>query len=197
MRVAIDLDGVCYEFQRTYRYMANLYLHSNMPPVDDFWFEWDACDEYTGKDGKKWMWTEGVKKGLFRYGHMTTGARHGLEVLAHEGHELVIVTHRPAIATPDTVDWLSLYFQDLQYNLHILSNGEPKTSVKWDVLVDDKYSNVEDVGFGRTGILFGRTWSECAHDPDVIVADGWKEVVDAVRNEGQRKAPLIRQRHGA
>ena len=74
----MDLDGVCYEFQRTYRYMLREYRGVDMPPVEEFWTHWDAQKAYGTPADHDWMWSGGVKKGLFRYGHMVTGARKGL-----------------------------------------------------------------------------------------------------------------------
>lgn len=188
MRIAVDLDGVCYEFQRTYRYMMRAHRLVAMPPVDEFWTEWDAQLKYGLQEDHDWMWTKGVDLGLFRYGHMVTGARRALEYLVTMGNELVIVTHRPARATPDTVDWLSLYMKGLPYELVILSNGEPKTTVKWDVLIDDKGSNIRTAAeAGRRGILFSRPWNTKAHWPwelieYIDVAEGWEEVINVIRS---------------
>lgn len=189
MRIAVDLDGVCYEFQRTYRYMMREYLRVEMPPVDQFWHHWDAQMQYGEIADHKWMWAQGVERGLFRYGHMVTGARRGLEALYDMGHDLVIVTHRPANATPDTVDWLSLNLKGLPYSLHILSGGENKASVDWDVLIDDRPENIQAAqDCGRIGILFSQPWNE---NYDWIRAGarratGWKETVDVVRSLGAR-----------
>jgi len=189
MKIAIDLDGVCYEWQRTYRYIANEYLGTKMPPVDEFWTRWDAADEYTGKQGKSWMWSKGVEKGLFRYGHMTTGCRVALDKLAYD-NELIIVTHRPAMAVNDTLEWLSFYMKGIPLaGVHILTNQEPKTSVVADILIDDKPENtIEWAREGRIAYLFDRPWNqEVRPQAGIFRCKDWQDVVhktevfDAIR----------------
>lgn len=184
MIIAVDLDGVCYEFQKTYRYMLREHRGVEMPPLDEFWDCWDAYKAYGTEADHEWMWTWGVERGLFRYGHMTTGARLGLEALVTDGHEIKVVTHRIADATPDTVDWLSLYFNKLPYTLSILSNGEDKHSVDAGVLIDDRYSIVDGwCAQGRWGIVFKRAWSEIKDcSPNLHVANDWKGVLAVVRS---------------
>ncbi len=184
MRIGVDLDGVCYEFQRTYRYMLRQEFDINIPPVKDFWTEWNACDQYTTKAQRGWMWGKGVEQGLFRYGHMVTGARIGLQALHDAGHKLVIVTTRPANAVSDTLDWVSLYFKGIPLDgLHILSQGESKASVTGDLLIDDKPENVSEWAqvVPRQAILFDQPWNQDAFtDFGVIRAKGWGEVVKTV-----------------
>lgn len=161
VRIAVDLDGVVYEWQRTYRYMMREYRGVELPPVEDFWFYWNAPDQFTTPEDRKWMWSEGVRRGLFRYGHMWKGARIGLEALRDAGYALSIVTHRPEQAVSDTLEWAALYLKDIPlYGFSILSNGEAKTDVPWDILVDDKPENIDDaLDAGREGLLFDQPWN--------------------------------------
>ena len=140
---AIDIDGVLYEFQRTYAYMLREYRGVDVPPVDEWWTEWDSIWKHGTREDRKWMWTEGVALGLFRYGHVITGAIAGVQRLVRMGHDVCVVTHRPATAVQDTLDWLS--YVRLPFSaVHILSRNEPKTTVKFDLLVDDKPQNIAD-----------------------------------------------------
>jgi 5'(3')-deoxyribonucleotidase len=183
LRSAVDLDGVLYEFQRTYRYMIREYRGVEMPPVAEFWTTWDAQKQYGTPADHRWMWDEGVKRGLFRYGHMVTGGRRGLERLAEDGHELIIVTSRPESAVNDTMEWCSLLLKDIPIvGFHILSNGERKTSIDWDVLIDDRPENIEDaLSAGRKAVLFQQPWND-NYITLAQEANGWKEVPDAIRS---------------
>lgn len=187
MRIAVDLDGVVYEFQRTFRYMMREYRGIEMPPVEEFWFAWDSQKQYGTEEDHAWMWSEGVAQGLFRYGHMWQGARIGLQALHDAGHELLVVTHRPESAVTDTLDWVAYHFRDIPLvGCDILSGGQPKTSVKWDAIVDDKPENVvEALASNRRGLLFNQPWNQKYH----IVAServyGWKGVVDAASRRGR------------
>lgn len=176
MRIAVDLDGVVYEWQRTARYMLNTYRNAKLPPVSEFWFTWDAPKDRLPREDWRWLWDEGVKLGLFRYGHMTTGARVGMQELVRQGHKLSIATSRPSHAVNDTVDWVSLYFKDIPLEgIHILSQSQPKSVVDADILIDDRPENIiEWERAGRHGIVYDRPWNQ-----DCVAlwrATSWKAV---------------------
>lgn len=177
MRVGLDLDGTCYAFQRTYAYMLRAHHGLDIPPIEEWWTSWDAQKQWGTKDVHSWMWNEGVKKGLFRYGHMIKDTRVALEQLVTNGHKLVVVTTRPENAVQDTLDWVSLFFKDIPLSgLHILSNEAPKTTVEWDVLVDDRIQNYQEAwSAGRLAVLFDQPWNRDAEA--FYRARGWKEAV--------------------
>lgn len=195
MRIVVDLDGVLYEFDKTARYMLREYL--GLPDLDTEAQYWDDIKDRVPKSAWRWLWNEGVELGLFRYGHMVQGARRGLETLSAQGHELVFATHRPKQAVSDTVDWLSLYLKGVPYTgLHFMSNGEKKSTIPGDVLIDDKPENVVDwYYFGDgAGILFDRPWNrelEAEFPDGLYIARGWGE---AVRKVGSFKGPRVRVR---
>lgn len=187
MHIAVDLDGVCYEWQRTYRYMMRTYRGVEMPEVHEFWHEWDAQKQFGESDDHKWMWIGGVMRGLFRYGHMVQGCRVGLDSLVADGHSLSIVTTRPRAAAQDTMEWITFFFKGIPLEgIHILPN-KLKTSVEWDLIIDDKPEVIEDAWLnGRKAVLFQQPWNATYEIParDVTVAYGWPQVkgaVDALR----------------
>jgi len=190
MKIAVDLDGVCYEWQRTYRYMLREYRGVQLPPVDQFWFSWNASDEFTTAADRKWIWSEGVRLGLFRHGHVWKGTILGIAALKQSGHELVVVTHRPRTAIRDTINWLDHHFGAMEpypwSGINILSNGEPKHSIYAELLIDDKPENVigwVDAGQSRKAIIFDQPWNrEMNWHPRILRAVGWASVVDAVTN---------------
>lgn len=182
MKVAVDLDGTAYDWQRTVRYMLNNYRGCEIPPLEDFWFHWDAVDQYTTEEDRDWLWTEGIRLGLYRYGHVTQGAILGLQKILRRNHELLVVTHRPQSAVQDTIDWLS-YIKIPWAEIHILSDGEPKTSVTADVLIDDKVENVREwQAAGRKGLLFDRPWNWYHADARGLErVKGWEGVLVALK----------------
>ncbi len=180
----MDLDGPVFDFHRTYRYMIREYRGVEMPPVSEFWTHWNAQEQYGHQGDHDWMWTEGVKQGLFRYGHMTTGARMGLQQLSVDGHKLIIVTHRPEAAVTDTLDWVALMFKDIPLaGFNILSDGQPKSSVRADILIDDKPENcIEWRGTKREpSILWDAPYNQEVAEAGVLRARTWKDVVEIVR----------------
>lgn len=186
MKIAVDLDGVCYEWSRTARYMLREYLGLDIHGEAQTW-DWNI-DEGVSKPDWDWLWSDGVKQGLFRYGHMVKGARLGLESLIRQGHTIEIATHRPANAVNDTLDWLSLYFRDIPvHGIHILSNGEPKSSVACDLLIDDKMQNATEwVKSGRPALQFMRPWTE--DEPLAWKVGSWAYVPSVVRTIEQTEA---------
>lgn len=155
--IGVDLDGVVYQFHSAWAYMLRTYRGVVMPPENQW--QWDTPDVYGSEEDREWLWTEGVRLGLFRYGHIEKGAIVGLRALS-EKHEVVAVTHRPRVAVPDTLAFLS--YANLPWSgVHILSEKQPKTSVAWDVLIDDKPENIEDaVHHARAAVLFKQPWNQ-------------------------------------
>lgn len=175
MKVAVDLDGVCYEFERTARYMLREYrgaiglIHESE--------HWDWIKHRTSDADWRWLWSDGVQLGLFRYGHCVAGSIIGLMRLS-QSHELLAVTHRPQTAVPDTLAWLA-YNKVPWSAVHILSDGEPKSGISADILIDDKAENVLDwAEDGRGAILFDQPWNcSLAASPRIQRVFGWKGVM--------------------
>ena len=200
MRIAIDLDGVCYEWDRTARYMLRTYR--GCTGLDGESESWWSIKQIVKPDDWQWLWSEGVKHGLFRYGHMVKDTRWALDKLA-QYHDLVIVTHRPESAVQDTIDWISLYFKEIPLSgLSILSNGEPKSNIHADLLIDDKPQNVwEWTNKDRSAILFAQPWNEssslsfCPPDCEpkvdqghIFRAQGWGDVLTVLTARGEMVA---------
>ena len=181
MRIAVDMDGTIYCWQRTVCYMMREYRGATIPAGLEWWTSWDSHKEFTTSDDNKWLWKEGVELGLFRYGHMVKGARRGLEALRDDGHTFIIATSRPENATSDTIDWLSLYFKGIPLAGIVIGN-EPKRTIKADLLIDDRVENVVDWKAGRPAILFDQPWNREAPDSiGVHRAKGWGETIAKVR----------------
>ena len=186
MRIGIDLDGVLYEWSKTARYMLREYKgYSRSGPMGAESTSWEYIKEHIEPKDWDWLWKEGVELGLFRYGHVVTGAQSGVRALREASHTVEVVTHRPSSSVPDTIAWLGLFQKPeagvVFDGIHILTNGERKSSVGTDVLIDDKPSNIEDVvGHGKRAILFDREWNQGAKPAGSVRAYGWEHVVKLV-----------------
>jgi len=199
VRIAIDLDGVTYEFERTARYMLReLRGYADVKELQTESTEWDYIPNHIGSDDWRWLWDEGIELGLFRYGHVSTGAIVGLRALLKAKHDLLVVTHRPRKAVPDTLAWLS-YINIPFSEVHILSDGQRKSSVAADLIIDDKWENVREwAQRDRHAILFDRPWNQDHYDTDQITrAFGWGKVVDAVQDVGLRLTQGVSKRDAA
>lgn len=190
-RIVVDVDGVMYNWDKTARYMMRTYRgHQNNVAMHIASQDWNWIQNNVSKDDWHWLWNRGVKQGLFRYGHLISGAVKGLQDLLARGHKLVICTHRPESAVKDTLAWLNLLNIPFA-GIYILSDGRPKTSVKGDILIDDKPENVEAwAGDGRWAVLLDQPWNSSSFTLSAELTDtqqyylvrayGWDGVVNLV-----------------
>jgi 5'(3')-deoxyribonucleotidase len=186
--ITCDLDGVGYAFQKTYNYMMRTYRGIDMPHGTEWIDEWDAWDRYTKEEDRRWIWTEGVAQGLFRYGFMIKDFRWGLEELASDGHEFYIATARPANARQDTFDWCQLFLKDLPIRSIVVGATNKWEVARSDLLIDDNIDNVKN--WRGNAILFDQPWNRSlALEPvagfqlRIVRAKGWTGVVDTVRGK--------------
>lgn len=186
MRIALDCDGPLYEWDKTARYMLReIRGNTGLEEPSHEWFGPNQTWHNVTNADYDWLWTNGVGLGLFRYGHVVTGAILGVRELAKD-HELIVVTSRPRIAIRDTLAWLS--YVELPFSgIHILSAGESKATIGADCLVDDYAENVESfTKIGRVGILFDRPWNQSIDEASIGAyrAQGWLGkggVIDVIR----------------
>lgn len=187
MRIGIDLDGVLYEYDKTARFMLRHYKgHSESGPMGAPSTSWNYIQEHIPAEDWKWLWSEGIALGLFRYGHVVTGSQSAIRDIRSAGNTVIVITHRPSEAVPDTIAWLDLFQKPeagvVLDGIHILSSGEPKSSVQADLLIDDKPSNLDDwIGHGRRGILFDRDHNQGAKPAGSERAYGWHDATRIVK----------------
>lgn len=164
MRIGLDIDGVMYTWDRTARYMLRKVL-PNSPYIDTLREEsqsWDWIKDKVSPEHWDWLWTEGIRLGLFRYGNLHTGTIQAVRRLAELG-EVILITHRPRAAVTDTLAWLAFLNLPLA-GVHILTDQQPKSIVcpQCDVYVDDKWENVQDLytnTHAKAVCLMRRPWN--------------------------------------
>jgi len=186
-RIGLDLDGVVYDWQRTYKYLLSEHRGVDFPDGLEWWDEWNAPDRYTTAEDRKWLWSEGVRLGLFRYGNLYRGAIDGIAALASFG-DVEVVTHRPKQAVRDTCHFLA-GLPDVFAGIHVLTNQEPKSSVGCDVYVDDGPHVAQDIiAAGKRVVLVDRPWNRDAfpfnepHPSRLVRAYDWPGIVATVRD---------------
>lgn len=189
MRIGVDLDGVCYQWTKTARYMLREILpnspYSKDGPLGQECNRWDYIKDNIKPEHNKWLWSEGIKLGLFRHGHLFPGTIKALRQLDKLGR-LVAITQRPERAASDTFAWIN--FHQLPFReVHVLQ-GESKTSVaKCDIYIDDKPDNLLDLGrvFPRSVLaLPDRPWNEDFRERDfgIYRTYSWDNFLDMARN---------------
>ena len=176
-RIALDLDGVCYNYSATAVFLLNHYKGYNLD-----WTEtnsWDWLKEQVSNNDWLWLWSGGVREGLFRYGSLIKGAAEGVKELSKFG-KICAVTSRPTSAINDTLEWLAFMKWPVA-EVHILSNGENKAQVRPDLAIDDAPHNIEDYVLSDIpSILFMQKhnrWYTGFHDNLMYRAEGWKDVL--------------------
>lgn len=177
--VAIDLDGVVYDWGGTVRYLMRQHHGIDLPVSSS----WDYVEHNVPPEAWSWLWREGIELGLFKYGHHLKGSVDGLRELA-EIASLRVVTMRPRSALMDTLRFVE-GLPDVFDGVHFLTDGEPKSSVACDIYLDDAPHVVNEVvAAGRRVVLFDQAWNQ-PDGPDelpfgVVRAFGWHDVPFAV-----------------
>lgn len=170
VRIAIDLDGVLYNWEKTARFMLEQEFGYHLDVSDS----WTYLPDHVSAEAWHWLWHDGVREGLFRYGHVVKGGVRAVRQLYEEGHELYAVTHRPVSSVRDTHAWLD--FMQLPFRKrYVLSDGRPKWKVAADLLIDDKPENVREwTERGRYAILFRQPWNDGVVGTQKLwIAQGW------------------------
>lgn len=183
---SLDLDGVAYEWDKTARYMLRRRISArgeNPPPqLSVASNHWNAIQEVVSTSDWEWLWTGAIKDGLYRYGHVVTGAIEGVQALNNLG-DVVAVTHRPKAAVHDTLTWLSFMFDKAPLaGVHIQSNGQKKSEVvpRPDAYIDDAIHVAKDILLHTDSsvILFDTPENQDAPlSVKLYRAVGWQEVV--------------------
>jgi uncharacterized HAD superfamily protein len=105
------------------------------------------------------------------------GAKQALDALAAAGHEIQIVTHRPAETHHLTQQWLDSH--GMYYDGYVADVPDNKAAVTGDVLIDDFHGNVADaVDAGMHGVLFDRPYTERVGHEQATRVSTWADVLD-------------------
>lgn len=189
----LDLDGVVYHYDRTARYMLRRHIEDDGREVPAALHEpsrhWDWVRDHVSAEDWHWLWDTGVKRGLFRYGHVVGGAIEGVQALNQLG-DVIAVTSRPKQAVHDTLVWLATMFDKAPLSgLVINSHGQSKSDVRPapDVFIDDGAHFVDDLLRNTSAhvIMYDQPWNEgyfarLDYGHRFTRAHGWREVVATV-----------------
>ena len=175
MRVAIDLDNTCLEWQD---HWADLYME---------WFDveilpsqlttWTACLDATHftSMGEFYRWFD--KANGWRTQPYVPGAAGALYLLQQERIKFLFVTSRPADTHGHTADWAwrewgaVVDFKDNR-SKHVTSAG---------LWIDDSPEVIESlVENGKPVVRFARPWNEHVTATDLVAHD-WAEALEHIR----------------
>jgi len=179
LRIMVDLDEVCYDFEGASRFLLREHFGVTVPSPSRYWaFTKDYLAQQGLPEAWNWLWTEGVKRGLFRHGNLISGAAKGVNDLAAYG-DIVVITARPRTAGPDTLGWLSWHGLPT-YEVHILGPHQKKSDVLpyCDLYIDDSMANCFDLQDNTTGkvLCWSRPWNAGAEG--LTRVQNWEECVE-------------------
>lgn len=183
MKIALDLDGVCYNWDKTARYMLRRKLTQERRPIPTELFSpsrhWDSIQQAIEPADWDWLWDEAINLGLYRYGHCEKGAIEGVEALGKLG-DLMIVTSRPHKAYKDTRDWVSFMFDRAQVGALIFNDN--KHEVEADLYIDDgPHHALKLHEMGKQIIVFQKPWNDKLPFSVGTQVNNWQAIVDTVK----------------
>lgn len=200
MRIAIDLDGVCYDFTAAFRRTVRRHrpgmTSTDMPDATrwEFYKDWGLT---TNEFFDLCSW--GIKdRIIFGKGVPFTGTQEALETLRSRGDQIVFVTDR-ANLDPNQSDlikdltcrWLDRHrIMQTQDELHF--EGD-KTKVDWDVLLDDKVENYDAaLAAGRDCWLFDRPYNRDTSFLSTVIRNRVKTWFQFIQRMEERRNKLLR-----
>lgn len=187
LRFGIDIDGVMYMWDKTARYMLRTERGYSRDVLGMESSYWNEIKEKVKTEDWEWLWSEGVRLGLFRYGHLFTGSIEAIRALDKLG-DVILITHRPRNAVQDTFDWIS-YMRLPILEAYVFTNMEAKSAVKCDLYVDDKPENCIDFNDNTDGLPLlwtqasnaGFGFLETKREDRIVRIDTWQEVLSHAR----------------
>lgn len=195
-RIGVDLDGVIYKWTETARFLLKWRFGVEVGES----LHWDYIKEQITESQWLWLWQAdedgGVGRGLFRQGHCYKGSFETLKELSLLG-DIVIITHRPKSAIPDTLDWLA--FNKIPAStVHLMYREEPKSSVKPEcqIYVDDKAENCIDLAENTDGLvcLWSRPWNagdQKKLPKDIQIIDSWDRFLELAKEQAWKHEPVL------
>jgi hypothetical protein len=107
MRLGIDLDGVVANFTKGWMWFYNREFGAELSVEDSRrWNDLVDLTHFADID-EFWQWSSDLDgRSVFWHLEPFPGAVEALDGLAEEGHEIVVVTTKPAFAVDDTHEWI-------------------------------------------------------------------------------------------
>ncbi len=192
MKIGIDIDEV---------------LANHMEKLNEFYYL-KKGKKYSEKDYKSYNWWEtwGIsreeaedidreykKSELFSSIQPIPGAVDAVRELSKD-NELFVVTSRHTSAEQKTKEWILKHFPFVE--LKILHSGDfwggrkSKADVCKEnhikILIDDHEKYARDCSkIGIKVLLFDKPWNQGVEGENIIRVNGWKEVLEVIKNENR------------
>lgn len=178
-RILVDVDGtLCFNLPRLCEFVEREYgVEISREEITDWSFQFEEID--VGITDVITQLFDEYPEWFLADLEPVPGAREALDSLAATGHEIQIVTHRPAETHHLTQQWLDE--QGMYYDGYVEDVPENKAEVTGDVLIDDFHGHIADaVDAGMQGILFDRPYTEEVGHEQAIRVSTWTDVIAAL-----------------
>ncbi|MGH3440877.1 MAG: 5' nucleotidase, NT5C type [Nitriliruptorales bacterium] len=177
LRLGIDLDGVCADFNVGWTRRYNAAFGTGLVHTDVV--AWDGVVGLTHFEDMDefWSWARAERPSFFRDLPVVPGALETLQELARRRHRIVVITAKPRWAVPDTLAWLAEHELPVD-EVHFTFD---KPSVPADVYLDDAPSFLRGLVERRPGATvcrFVRPWNEPVGG--AVDVAGWTEFAEVV-----------------
>ncbi len=179
MRVGIDLDGVVADFNAGWMRLHADEFGSDLVP--EMVTGWDGLHELAGFADMEafWTWAQGtdLRPSIFRHLELFDGAATTMRALADAGHEIAIITAKPAWSVPDTLRWIA----DHELPVTEIHIRHDKYLVDCDVYLDDAPNVLQELSAHRpeaTVCRMVRPWNRPIDG--VVDVNGWRQFGEVV-----------------
>lgn len=185
MRLGIDLDGVVANFTKGWMHFYNREFGTELAVEDSRnWGDLVDLTHFADID-EFWNWSSDLDgRSVFWHLEPFPGAVEALREMEGAGHDIVVVTTKPAFAVEDTHEWIVTHDIPAK-EVHIL---EAKWLVPCDVYLDDGPRILPRLVEHRpeaTVCRYVRPWNRpLAGAVDVRDFDEFREVVDRLAVRG-------------
>ncbi len=181
MKIGIDLDGVLFDSERYYRARGELFDIENGGKGELNYHSQDVCAVYDLTGEKRERFLDLYLDQIQLESPFMSCAVEVIKKLQQEGHKLVIITARGALAENE-IDISMKRFEEagLKFDgLFFRSSDKAKVcqDEKVDVMIDDNLKHIKAVAAGGIKCLFYRElWVEKYDNENVIEVKNWGEI---------------------
>lgn len=175
-RVALDMDGVLYDWDAQVRRM----LRERFGTVVGVSRSWDHVKDAVPAEEWRWLWQDEQVRRMFSEGYAYAGALEMADRLFDIADHLAIVTSGPDLAGPVKKAWLDEagVFRD---DFILVPRNSSKLGARADLYIDDSPLVAQEVVDGDPDaivLLVCRPWNrDLARHPRIVRVYSWEDAL--------------------
>lgn len=182
MKIALDLDGVLADFEQHVFDQYHKWYGRAVPKKARV--VWNSVFEKTHGDEKKtWQWLMQIPD-FWATIPVIPGAPGGVLDLLLDGHEIIILTHRPRSSVNQTQHWIDSWWPARYQHPRVHWIDGFKGAIDADVYVDDSPEVLESFqNSPKPCIRFAQPWNRGVKA--TAVASNWTELLTLIKRLGE------------